>query len=207
MVTKGNKSRKTSKKIDSPSEKPEVNLEEVMSKLTQKVQQQVVDTLRPDLQKKIEEISQQLSKQLQTEMKDLRSQIPPHQSDTYTPPTDETPPSNYTVPPVNNPSMPVDPSQNQNTVAQLLPMLMQALRPNNSGQELMNMYIQTSLRKEMSKATYADWFQEAMMKKMATDYLGTQIPDTVQKSSDHFMKPIRDIGVRAEQKQQSENKQ
>ena len=86
-------------------------------------------------------------------------------------------------------------------------MLMQALRPNNSGQELMNMYIQTSLRKEMSKATYADWFQEAMMKKMATDYLGTQIPDTVQKSSDHFMKPIRDIGVRAEQKQQSENKQ
>ena len=202
MVTKGNKSRKTSKKIDSPSEKPEVNLEEVMSKLTQKVQQQVVDTLRPDLQKKIEEISQQLSKQLQTEMKDLRSQITPPQES-----TDETPPSNYTVPPVNNPSMPVDPSQNQNQIAQILPMLMQALRPNNSGQELMNMYIQTSLRKVMSKATYADWFQEAMMKKMATDYLGTQIPDTVQKSSDHFMKPIRDIGVRAEQKQQSENKQ
>ena len=89
-----------------------------------------------------------------------------------------------------------------------MPLLLQAIRPADSGNELMILFMQTQMRNSMSKTTYADWFQEEMMKKMAKDYLGTSIPDSVQKSSEHFMKPIRDIGVRADlAKQQSEAKQ
>ena len=98
-------------------------------------------------------------------------------------------------------------TQNQQLASTLLPLLAQAIKPANSNNELMSMFMQTAMRKEMSKATMSDWLQEAVMKKFANDFLQTDLPTDVESATKHFMKPIRDIGVRAEQKKQSENKQ
>jgi len=209
LVSKGNKHREKNK-IDTPSKK-ELSIEDIIPTIVKKV----VETLKPDMDKQLTAVNTQLEanlkiieeklgNQITTEIKDVRTQLP-------SPPTaqtnDETPPTNYTVPPTNNPSIPIEQPQS-NIAGQILPLLMQAIRPQDSTSELMKMFLQTQMRNSMSKTTYADWFQEEMMKKMAKDYLNTSVPDNVQKSSDHFMKPIRDIGVRADQaKQQSENKQ
>ena len=209
MVSKRNRNRKTAEKIAKPADKPaekiakpaEINIEQILTAVTQKV----VEVLKPDLQQKIEAVQTSLSNQIKAEMQDLREHLPslpqqPIQDQPIPPqqPISQLPRETQTDP--QNPQ--------QNMAGQILPLLLQAIRPADSSSELMKMFLQTQMRTSMSKTTYADWFQEEMMKKMAKDYLGTSIPDSVQKSSEHFMKPIRDIGVRAEQaKQESENKQ
>ena len=199
MVSKRNRDRKTAEKVEDTTEK---TVDSAVTAIVQKV----VDVLKPDLQQKIEAIQTSLSNQIKTEMQDLRSHLPtlPSQPTPEMPRETQIPPTENTQPlPQTDPQNP-----NQNMAGQILPLLLQAIRPADSSSELMKMFLQTQMRTSMSKTTYADWFQEEMMKKMAKDYLGTSIPDSVQKSSEHFMKPIRDIGVRAEQaKQQSENKQ
>jgi len=200
MVSKRNRNRKTAESIDTPAEKPaeSINAEQIVGK--------VIEVLKPDMTQKIEAIQTSLSNQIKAEMQDLREHLPslpPQQSEQPIPPTQHLSPplprETETTPNTN---------PNQALAGQIVPLLMQAIRPNDSGQELMKLFMQTQMRNSMSKTTYADWFQEEMMKKMAKDYLGTSIPDSVQKSSEHFMKPIRDIGVRADlAKQQSENKQ
>ena len=196
MVSKRNRNRKTAENIDTPAEKPaeSINAEQIVSK--------VIEVLKPDMTQKIEAIQTSLSNQIKAEMQDLREHLPslpPQQSEQPIPPTQ------HLSPPLPRET---ETTPNKALAGQIMPLLLQAIRPADSGNELMKLFMQTQMRNSMSKTTYADWFQEEMMKKMAKDYLGTSIPDSVQKSSEHFMKPIRDIGVRADlAKQQSENKQ
>ena len=202
MVSKRNRDRKTAESIDTPAEKPaeSINAEQIVGK--------VIEVLKPDMTQKIEAIQTSLSNQIKAEMQDLREHLPdlpqqPQQPQQPIPPTQhlspQLPRETETTPNTN---------PNQALAGQIMPLLLQAIRPADSGNELMKLFMQTQMRNSMSKTTYADWFQEEMMKKMAKDYLGTSIPDSVQKSSEHFMKPIRDIGVRADlAKQQSEAKQ
>ena len=195
MVSKRNRDRKTAEKIDTPTES--VNAEQIVSK--------VIEVLKPDMTQKIEAIQTSLSNQIKAEMQDLREHLPalPQQ------PQQPIPPTQHLSPPLPRETETTpNANPNQALAGQIMPLLLQAIRPSDSGNELMKLFMQTQMRNSMSKTTYADWFQEEMMKKMAKDYLGTSIPDSVQKSSEHFMKPIRDIGVRADlAKQQSENKQ
>ena len=204
MVSKRNRDRKTAEKIVKPAEKPaDINVEELLSNITKKV----VDVLRPDLEQKVTAVQTSLSNQIKAEMQDLREHLPTLPQQPI--PDQPVPPTQHLSPQLpreteTNPNA----NPNQALAGQIVPLLMQAIRPADSGNELMKLFMQTQMRNSMSKTTYADWFQEEMMKKMAKDYLGTSIPDSVQKSSEHFMKPIRDIGVRADlAKQQSENKQ
>jgi len=202
LVSKRNRDRKTAESIDTPAEKPaeSINAEQIVGK--------VIEVLKPDMTQKIEAIQTSLSNQIKAEMQDLREHLPdlpqqPQQPQQPIPPTQhlspQLPRETETTPNTN---------PNQALAGQIMPLLLQAIRPADSGNELMKLFMQTQMRNSMSKTTYADWFQEEMMKKMAKDYLGTSIPDSVQKSSEHFMKPIRDIGVRADlAKQQSEAKQ
>ena len=204
MVSKRNRNRKTAEKVAQPAEKPaekpaEINVEQILTAVTQKV----VEVLKPDLEQKVTAVQTSLSNQIKAEMQDLREHLPslpqqPVESDGSQPPTPE----------LNIEPQPATPqTQNQQLASTLLPLLAQVIRPTNSNNELMSMFMQTAMRKEMSKATMSDWLQEAVMKKFANDFLQTDLPTDVESATKHFMKPIRDIGVRAEQKQQSENKQ
>ena len=200
MVSKRNRNRKTAEKVVQPAEKPaEINVEQILTAVTQKV----VEVLKPDLEQKVTAVQTSLSNQIKAEMQDLREHLPslPQQpvelEGTQPPTTDPLSPT---------PQLPPQ-TQNQQLASTLLPLLAQAIRPANSNNELMSMFMQTAMRKEMSKATMSDWLQEAVMKKFANDFLQTDLPTDVESATKHFMKPIRDIGVRAEQKKQSENKQ
>ena len=199
MVSKRNRNRKTAESIDTPAEKPaeSINAEQIVGK--------VIEVLKPDMTQKIEAIQTSLSNQIKAEMQDLREHLP----DLPQQPQQPIPPTHHLSPPLPRETETTpNANPNQALAGQIMPLLLQAIRPADSGNELMKLFMQTQMRNSMSKTTYADWFQEEMMKKMAKDYLGTSIPDSVQKSSEHFMKPIRDIGVRADlAKQQSEAKQ
>jgi len=215
LVSKRNRNRKTAEKIAKPAEKPaekiakpaEINVEQILTAVTQKV----VEVLKPDLEQKVTAVQTALSNQIKAEMQDLREHLPtlpqqPVESDGSQPPTPE-----GTQPPTVDPlsQTPQTPqTQNQQLVSSLLPLMSQFIKPANSNNELMSMFMQTAMRKEMSKATMSDWLQEAVMKKFANEFLQTDYPSDVESATKHFMKPIRDIGVRAEQaKQASENKQ
>lgn len=213
MVSKrnrqGNKSRKTAEKVVQPAEKPaEVNVEQLLTIVTQKV----VEVLKPDLEQKVTAVQTTLSNQIKAEMQDLREHLP-----TITPPSTEQPQTEQPQTPEGTPQTPdplsqINPqSQNGQLANTLLPLLMQAIKPANPNNELMSMYMQTAMRKEMSKATMTDWLQEAVMKKFANDFLQTEYPTDVKATQDHLMKPLRDMGVRAMQnahmKQESEKKQ
>jgi len=200
LVSKRNRNRKTAEKVVQPAEKPaEINVEQILTTVTQ----QVVKVLKPDLEQKVTAVQTALSNQIKAEMQDLREHLPslPQQpvelEGTQPPTTDPLSPT---------PQLPPQ-TQNQQLASTLLPLLAQAIRPANSNNELMSMFMQTAMRKEMSKATMSDWLQEAVMKKFANDFLQTDLPTDVESATKHFMKPIRDIGVRAEQKKASENKQ
>ena len=207
MVSKRNRDRKTAEKIAKPAEKPaekiakpaEINIEQILTAVTQKV----VEVLKPDLEQKVTAVQTSLSNQIKAEMQDLREHLPSlPQQPIETPDLPE-----GTQPPTPDP-LGQPPSQNQQLASTILPLLAQAIKPANSNNELMSMFMQTAMRKEMSKATMSDWLQEAVMKKFANEFLQTDYPSDVESATKHFMKPIRDIGVRAEQaKQASENKQ
>jgi len=211
LVSKRNRDRKTAEKIAKPAEKPaekiakpaEINVEQILTAVTQKV----VEVLKPDLEQKVTAVQTSLSNQIKAEMQDLREHLPslPQQ------PIEQPDLPTTAIPdPLSQTSQtpPQPQSQNQQLVSSLLPLFAQVLKPNNSNNELMSMFMQTAMRKEMSKATMSDWLQEAVMKKFANEFLQTDYPSDVESATKHFMKPIRDIGVRAEQaKQQSENKQ
>ena len=79
----------------------------------------------------------------------------------------------------------------------------QVLRPKDSANELMKMFLQTQMRNSMSKTNYGDWIQEELMKKFANEFLGKDLPAATKATSDHFMKPIREMGIRAEQQKQA----
>ena len=203
MVSKRNKHRKTAEKVAQPAEKPaEINVEQILTAVTQKV----VEVLKPDLEQKVTAVQTTLSNQIKAEMQDLREHLPTLPQQPVDQP-DQTPEGTPTTPDPLSQTPQTPQTQNQQLISSLLPLMSQVFKPANSNNELMSMFMQTAMRKEMSKATMSDWLQEAVMRKFANDFLQTDYPKDVESATQHFMKPIRDIGVRAEQKKASENKQ
>ena len=194
MVKKKSKPIKEAPK-EAPQEEPKKeapNMEEIINAITQKV----VTELKPDLEKKMAALSQQIT----TEMQDIRRNIP--QPQTYEPQTVESLPQQ----PTENPQPP-----QQNLIEQLLPIIQLFLRPapvNPQNQELMNVFNQAMVRNQLAKMNTADYIQEEMTKKMTKELFGTNVPDRVSSTNEHFMKPLRDIGnKKAQIPDGSENKQ
>ena len=184
MVKKKSKPIKEAPK-EAPKEEPKkeaLNIEQLVNGITQNV----VNILKPDMEKKIESLSQQIA----TEMQDIRRNIP--QPQTYEPQTVESLPQQ----PTENPQQP-----QSNIVEQLLPLVAHLIKPapaNPQQAELMNVFIQSMVRNQLSKMNTADFIQEEMTKKMTKDMFGTTVPESVTNTNKHYMKPLRDVGNKAQ---------
>ena len=204
MVSKRDKSRKAvvEDKIESPTPEPQINIEELLNKVTLTVVNKLkpdIDNLKVTTEQQIKSITEQLRDQITNEMKDLRSHLPQPQ---------QAPTENYTVPPINNPppipeqdeAQPPSPTLFGIPVDMLAQFAMKIFLPSNSqntNSAMMNTYQQATIRKSMADSVFEDWFMKKMKQKMAKDMLGMTIPKEVEKADEHYMKPLRDVGVNA----------
>jgi len=229
MVSKRNNKRNTNRKkaekvvtpekpieekpiVEKPKEekKPELTIEDiksVMVKMRSNIIEEVVNILRPDLDKKFEEIS----KQVATEMQDLRSHLEqPATSGNgdhiETPQTEE---EDISQPPIQSQESLQGLSENPllQMAMQLLSQLMRPAKQPDSTESLLKMMMQTQARQNMSNTSFDDWFGMEMKKDMARKYLNKEVPESVVRTQEHFMKPIRTAGdeaYKAEQKAKQE---
>ena len=203
MVSKGNSNRKKdSVKESKPKEKaepkPEVNMEEVIKQVAQKV----VSELKPDMVNKINENTQQLAKQIAEEIKDIRASIPqPERPSAFVEGQPET-----TV--EGQPEMQQQPPQT--TLELLLPHILRAFlggsqQPQNN-QQMFQTFEQAQIRKNMADMSMDDYINRAVKQKMLKQILGSAWNEDefhkAQKTADHYMKPLRDVGVNAEKVEQ-----
>ena len=205
MVSKGNSNRKKdSVKESKPKEKaepkPEVNMEEVIKQVAQKV----VSELKPDMVNKINENTQQLAKQIAEEIKDIRASIQqPERPSAYA----EHQPQTDTEQPLGQPEMQQQP---QSTLELLLPHILRAFlggsqQPQNN-QQMFQTFEQAQIRKNMADMSMDDYINRAVKQKMLKQILGSAWNEDefhkAQKTADHYMKPLRDVGVNAEKVEQ-----
>ena len=201
MVSKGNSNRKKdSVKESKPKEKaepkPEVNMEEVIKQVAQKV----VSELKPDMVNKINENTQQLAKQIAEEIKDIRASIQqPERPSTFVEGQPET-----TV--EGQPEMQQPP---QTTLELLLPHLLRLFSPQQqpqSNQQMFQTFEQAQIRKNMADMSMDDYINRAVKQKMLKQILGSAWNEDdfhkAQKTADHYMKPLRDVGINAEKVEQ-----
>ena len=222
MVSKGNNKRNTTRKeaekvkpklpekpiVEKPIEekpieekKPEFSIEDFRNKIVL----EVVSLLKPDLEKKLNEIS----KQVTTEMQDIRTHLS-QPSTSGNGDSEEIAEEEMTQ----NPPMQSQQSmqgQAQNPILEIvLRLLEQVMRPTkipDNTETLMKMMMQTQARQNMSNSSFDDWFGMEMKKDMAKKYLNKDVPDSVIRTSEHFMKPLRTAGeeaYKAEQKAKQE---
>ena len=221
MVSKGNSNRKKdSVKESKPKEKaepkPEVNqmkdhlnnsklanstkylpMEEVIKQVAQKV----VSELKPDMVNKINENTQQLAKQIAEEIKDIRASIPqPERPSAFVEGQPET-----TV--EGQPEMQQQPPQT--TLELLLPHLLRLFSPQQqpqSNQQMFQTFEQAQIRKNMADMSMDDYINRAVKQKMLKQILGSAWNEDefhkAQKPADHYMKPLRDVGINAEKVEQ-----
>ena len=203
MVSKGNSNRKKdSVKESKPKEKaepkPEVNMEEVIKQVAQKV----VSELKPDMVNKINENTQQLAKQIAEEIKDIRASIQqPERPSAFVEGQPET-----TV--EGQPEMQQQ-QQPQTTLELLLPHLLRYLSPQSqpqSNQQMFQTFEQAQIRKNMADMSMDDYINRAVKQKMLKQILGSAWNEDefhkAQKTADHYMKPLRDVGINAEKVEQ-----
>ena len=224
MVSKGNSNRKKdSVKESKPKEKaepkPEVNqmkdhlnnsklanstkylpMEEVIKQVAQKV----VSELKPDMVNKINENTQQLAKQIAEEIKDIRASIQqPERPSAYA----EQQPQTETEQPLGQPEMQQQPPQT--TLELLLPHLLRLFSPQQqpqSNQQMFQTFEQAQIRKNMADMSMDDYINRAVKQKMLKQILGSAWNEDefhkAQKTADHYMKPLRDVGINAEKVEQ-----
>ena len=204
MVSKGNSNRKKdSVKESKPKEKaepkPEVNMEEVIKQVAQKV----VSELKPDMVNKINENTQQLAKQIAEEIKDIRASIQqPERPSAYA----EQQPQTETEQPLGQPEM--QQQQPQTTLELLLPHLLRLFSPQQpqSNQQMFQTFEQAQIRKNMADMSMDDYINRAVKQKMLKQILGSAWNEDdfhkAQKTADHYMKPLRDVGINAEKVEQ-----
>ena len=176
---------------------------------------EIINVLKPDMEKKLNIISTsmetklgEISKQISTEMTDIRNHFaqPPttdngNMESVMAQPDEEQP---TTTPPIQSQqSLQGQLGNKDELMMTVLNIAAQVLRPKDSSNELMKMFLQTQMRNSMSKTNYGDWIQEELMKKFANEFLGKDLPAATKATSDHFMKPIREMGIRAEQQKQA----
>ena len=204
MVSKGNSNRKKdSVKESKPKEKaeptPEVNMEEVIKQVAQKV----VSELKPDMVNKINENTQQLAKQIAEEIKDIRASIQQPQQQQ---PQLEQQPQTETEQPLGQPEMQQQP---QSTLELLLPHLLRLFSPQQqpqNNQQMFQTFEQAQIRKNMADMSMDDYINRAVKQKMLKQILGSAWNEDefhkAQKTADHYMKPLRDVGINAEKVEQ-----
>jgi hypothetical protein len=202
MVSKGNSNRKKdSVKESKPKEKaepkPEVNMEEVIKQVAQKV----VSELKPDMVNKINENTQQLAKQIAEEIKDIRASIQqPERPSAYA----EQQPQTETEQPLGQPEM--QQQQPQTTLELLLPHLLRLFSPQPPNQQMFQTFEQAQIRKNMADMSMDDYINRAVKQKMLKQILGSAWNEDefhkAQKTADHYMKPLRDVGINAEKVEQ-----
>ena len=196
-----------------PTEQEKRNKE--FADFKQAIISEIIAVLKPDMENKLNMISTSLetkvgeiSKQINSEMSDIRTHLSqPSTSGNGSDIMENIPPPNeqpITTPPIQNQQSLQGQLGNNDMLMTLLQVASQVLRPQDNTSELMKMFLQTQMRNSMSKTNYGDWIQEELMKKFANDFLGKELPASTKATSDHFMKPIRDMGLRAEQQKQKE---
>ena len=203
MVSKGNSNRKKdSVKESKPKEKaepkPEVNMEEVIKQVAQKV----VSELKPDMVNKINENTQQLAKQIAEEIKDIRASI--QQPQQQQPQLEQQPETTVDGQPE------MQQQQPQTTLELLLPHLLRALmgnpQPQPPNQQMFQTFEQAQIRKNMADMSMDDYINRAVKQKMLKQILGSAWNEDefhkAQKTADHYMKPLRDVGINAEKVEQ-----
>ena len=222
MVSKGNNKRNTTRKeaekvkpklpekpiVEKPIEekpkeekKPEFSIEDFRNKIVL----EVVSLLKPDLEKKLNEIS----KQVTTEMQDIRTHLS-QPSTSGNGDSEETEEGEMTQnPPMQSQQSMQNMAQNPilEIVLRLMEQLLKPQRTPDNTESLMKMMLQTQARQNMSNTSFDDWFGMEMKKDMAKKYLNKEVPDSVIRTSEHFMKPIRTAGdeaYKAEQKAKQE---
>ena len=222
MVSKGNNKRNTTRKeaekvkpklpekpiVEKPIEekpkeekKPEFSIEDFRNKIVL----EVVSLLKPDLEKKLNEIS----KQVTTEMQDIRTHLS-QPSTSGNGDSEETEEGEMTQnPPMQSQQSMQNIAQNPilEIVLRLMEQLLKPQRTPDNTESLMKMMLQTQARQNMSNTSFDDWFGMEMKKDMAKKYLNKEVPDSVIRTSEHFMKPIRTAGdeaYKAEQKAKQE---
>ena len=233
MVSKRNTNRKKTKKPikenpvkDNPKEQwekekydtqPPPTEQEIRKKefadFKQAIITEIIAVLKPDMEKKLTIISTsmenklgEISKQINTEMTDIRNHFtqPPTTDngnmESVMAQPDEQP---TTTPPIQSQQSLQGGTNKDELMMTLLNIAAQVFRPKDSSNELMKMFLQTQMRNSMSKTNYGDWIQEELMKKFANEFLGKELPAATKATSDHFMKPIREMGIRAEQQKQA----
>ena len=200
MVSKGNSNRKKdSVKESKPKEKaepkPEVNMEEVIKQVAQKV----VSELKPDMVNKINENTQQLAKQIAEEIKDIRASIQqPERPSAFVEGQPETTAE----------GQPEMQQQPQTTLELLLPHLLRLFSPQQpqSNQQMFQTFEQAQIRKNMADMSMDDYINRAVKQKMLKQILGSAWNEDefhkAQKTADHYMKPLRDVGINAEKVEQ-----
>lgn len=201
MVSKGNSNRKkNSVKESKPKEKaepkPEVNMEEVIKQVAQKV----VSELKPDMVNKINENTQQLAKQIAEEIKDIRASI--QQPQQQQPQLEQQPETIVD----GQPEMQQQPPQT--TLELLLPHLLRLFSPQQQppNQQMFQTFEQAQIRKNMADMSMDDYINRAVKQKMLKQILGSAWNEDefhkAQKTADHYMKPLRDVGINAEKVEQ-----
>ena len=200
MVSKGNSNRKKdSVKESKPKEKaepkPEVNMEEVIKQVAQKV----VSELKPDMVNKINENTQQLAKQIAEEIKDIRASIQqPERPSAFVEGQPETTAE----------GQPEMQQQPQTTLELLLPHLLRLFSPQQpqNNQQMFQTFEQAQIRKNMADMSMDDYINRAVKQKMLKQILGSAWNEDefhkAQKTADHYMKPLRDVGINAEKVEQ-----
>ena len=203
MVSKGNSNRKKdSVKESKPKEKaepkPEVNMEEVIKQVAQKV----VSELKPDMVNKINENTQQLAKQIAEEIKDIRASI--QQPQQQQPQLEQQPETIVE----GQPEMQQPQQQPQTTLELLLPHLLRLFSPQQpqNNQQMFQTFEQAQIRKNMADMSMDDYINRAVKQKMLKQILGSSWNEDefhkAQKTADHYMKPLRDVGINAEKVEQ-----
>ena len=216
MVTKGNSTRKKDLKEDSkPKEvaepKPEINLAEII----QTLREQIVSELKPDMEKRLTAIdeqikanSQDLAKQISEEIKDIRSNLPQPQI--------PQPDMQQKADVLSQPEIPEGQPQplasdRQSMLLEVgLRLVEKILMPKapQTNAQMFQTFEQATIRKNMADISMDDYINQAVKKQVVKQILGNGFnEDEYQKAKmtgDHYMKPLRDVGINAEKAKQAE---
>jgi len=223
MVAKRNINRKKNLKEDSKpkveEKKPQVSIDQIIQGVTQKVISELkpdIDLIKQNTEKQLNAISEQLAKQIATEVKDIRSNLsqqpqPDMQSkaDVLSQPempTGEMPTGQP------QPDMPTDQQQPINLTELLVKAGLQLLAPRpQSNQAMFQTFEQASIRKNMADMSMDDYINKAVKQQVVKKILGTGFDEAEYKkaelTADHYMKPLRDVGVNAQKEEQLKHMQ
>lgn len=216
MVTKGNINRKKNLKEDSKphveEKNPQVSIDQIIQGVTQKVISELkpdIDLIKQNTEKQLNAISEQLAKQIATEVKDIRSNLSQQPQPSMQEKADV-----LSQPEISTGEMPTgqpQPDSSMNLTELLIRAGLQYFtsqqRP-QTNQGMFQTFEQASIRKNMADMSMDDYINRAVKQQVVKKILGSGFDEAEYKkaemTADHYMKPLRDVGVNAEKAKQAE---